>query len=329
MRALHARNCTSLADPSAVSALKELGGYSHLAERVIAELLEPLAGNPRSSRHVDELRVALLAKVPDMRQRAQDIIARTSLQPPAGAGTGGPSSSRRVPLREGSYPEVELQAASLRFRGRVDLITIGDEACGMTDYKTGAPKPDHPDQLRIYALLWNHDSELNPNSFPVLRLTVSYTSHDVAVDPPSAAELNELASHLIARVQAAETALQQRPPAARPSLPMCRLCGVRQLCDAYWAGPGRMEPAGSTDEEPQWFDCEGTVISQNGPRSWLLAVDVDGPTLLLRTSSEAIVLRTGSRIRALNLLRGRDPDARVSIGSMTQASEIFVLEDSS
>jgi hypothetical protein len=110
---------------------------------------------------------------------------------------------------------------------------------------------------------------------------------------------------------------------------MCRLRGVRQLCDAYWASPGGRRVDGSMYEEPNWFDFEGTVTSQNGDRSWLVADSADGSAMLLRASAATIVLRNGNRIRALNLLRGRDQEAPVPIGCITQASELFLLEDSS
>jgi hypothetical protein len=47
--------------------------------------------------------------------------------------------------------------------------------------------------------------------------------------------------------------------------------------------------------------------------------------MLLRTPSEDTTFRVGDRVRLLNLLRGNDPEA-MPVGSMTQASEVFVVE---
>jgi hypothetical protein len=329
LRGFRSRGCTSLADPSAVAVLKDLGGYSKLAERAIGELVDRLADNPRASQRLDGLRVALLAKVPTIRQRVQGLITRTCWQPAASAATSDPSSKRRAPLANGSHPEVEMRAPGLRLAGRADVITVVDGGCDITDYKTGAPNSHHADQLRTYALLWSRDSELNPAILPVRRLVLSYPSRDVDVDPPTAPELDDLAAQLSARIGEAETALHERPPAARPSPAMCRLCGVRQLCDAYWAGLGGLTAPRSTAQEPEWFDHEGTVISQNGPRSWVVTADAKGSTLLLRTPSESTVFPVGSRFRALNLMHGRDFDVPTPIGVVTNASEIFLLEDDS
>jgi len=107
---------------------------------------------------------------------------------------------------------------------------------------------------------------------------------------------------------------------------MCRLCSVRQLCDDYWVTLHHLPPASPADAEPDWFDYEGVVTSQNGPRSWLVTA-ADGSELLLRTPSEATIFRRGDRVRLLGLLRGDDPESRLPIGTLTQTSEVFLLDD--
>lgn len=323
LRGFHAQGCTSLKDPLAVAVLKHLGGYSKLAERAIQEQLDRLTDNPRAFERIQGLRAALLAKVPEVRQRVQGIITRTSLKPtPSSAGIH--SLAHRSPLADGSYPEVELRAPELRLAGRADLVTVVDGACEIIDYKTGATDEHHADQLRMYALLWTRDTEVNPEGLPVRRLTLSYPSRDIDVDPPTPPQLEQLASRTVAQIGEAELWLQERPPPARPSPPMCRLCGVRQLCEDYWDAFSHIAPRSSADE-PQWFDYEGTVTSKNGPRSWLVKAN-EGSTLLLRTSSEMTTFHLGQRIRLLNLLHGRDLDSPVPIGALTQASEIFLLD---
>lgn len=324
LREFHARGCVSLGDPSAVVILKELGGYSKLAERAIHELVDPLAYNPRAAARLDGLRAALLAKVPEIRQRVQAVISRIALLHASDTAREAPPTGERWPLGVGTHPEAALQATDLRLAGRADLITLTEDGCEITDYKTGAPDPHHADQVRTYALLWAHDGVLNPSALPVVRLVLAYPTHDVDVDVPTGAELALAAAEMAVRIDAADRALQERPPEARPAEDICRLCGVRQLCEDYWADVALAPTAGGSTGEPQWFDLEATVASQNGPRSWLVTRDSDQSTTLLRTPSEETTFRVGDRVRLLNLLRGDDPEA-MPVGSMTQASEVFVL----
>lgn len=327
LQGFHARGCSSFADPCAVAVLKDLGGYSKLAELVIDEQMDRLGDNPRARTRIDGLRSALSSKVPEIRQRVQEIVTRTSLQP-VSASSNAEAPTERFPLVEGSHPEVELRAPELRLAGRADLLTVTKEGCEITDYKTGESDPHHADQLRTYALLWSRDRELNPDGLPVRRLVLSYRSRDIEVDPPSITALADLAARMDARISAAEDALRKRPPPARPSVSMCRLCSVRQLCDDYWAAwPNLPPPTSSVEPESNWFDYEGIVTSQNGPRSWLVAT-VDGSELLLRTPSETTTFRCGDRVRMLGLLRGDDPESRLPIGTLTQASEVFLLDES-
>jgi RecB family exonuclease len=305
--------------------LKNLGGYSKLAERAIRELVDPLADNPRAAARLGGLRAALLAKVPEIRQRVQSVVSRTALQSAPSIASNAPPAGERWPLGVGTHPEAALHATDLRLAGRVDLITLAEDGCEITDYKTGAADSHHADQVRTYALLWAHDGVLNPSALPVRRLVLSYPTHDVDVDVPTDAELAIAAAEMAGRIDAADRALQERPPEARPAEGICGLCGVRQLCEDYWAEVAVAPTAGGSTGEPQWFDLEATVASQNGPRSWLVTRDGDQSTTLLRTPSEETTFRVGDRVRLLNLLRGNDPEA-MPVGSMTQASEVFVLE---
>ena len=323
LRSFREQGCTSLADPATVKVLKDLGGYTKLVEHRIDEELAQLADNPRVADRLAPLHTALRVKVPEIRQRVQSVIARTLFQP--GSETVGDESSpgARGPLSLGFHPEVELRAPELRLAGRADLVTVEEDACEITDYKTGSPDPHHADQLRLYALLWSRDTDLNPQTLPVRRLIVSYPSHDVVVDPPTPAELDGLAEETTDLIHEAEVALQERPPPALPEVTMCQLCGVRQLCSEYWSelDLGLSEEAAGSEQD--WFDFQGTVTGQNGARSWLVDTDTGGPALLLRTSSEAAPFTIGDQIRLLNLRREVDPESTQPIGSMTHLSEVF------
>ncbi len=47
------------------------------------------------------------------------------------------------------------------------------------------PSDDHVFQIRLYAILWLHDSELNPGAVPVTRLTLSYPPEQRDVEFPT------------------------------------------------------------------------------------------------------------------------------------------------
>ena len=132
-----------------------------------------------------------------------------------------------------------------------------------TDFKTGAFDEAHKFQVRVYAVLWRLDDELNPSGRVVDRLVLAYDDKDVDVPPPSALEIDELGRELIARRQTCETALAARPPAARPGAETCRYCGVRQLCDAYWAGTTQ-----AVSDDRRFGDVELKIIGRHGPTSW-------------------------------------------------------------
>jgi hypothetical protein len=324
--ALHSHGCTSLADPAAVAAVRTLGGYSKIAELAIQEQVSRVAVNPRAKGRTAALEAGLLAKVPQIRQSAQDLISRAAFQPVATTARAAPRAEL-APLARGSYPELDLRARALRLTGRADLITITDEGCEITDYKTGLPDPHHADQIRMYALLWGGDTELNPGSLPVKQLIIAYASGDTRVTPPTQAELDQLASDLSERISKAEAWLRQRPPPAWPSMPMCRLCGVRQLCGEYWAVLSPLAQLGQTPGGPDIFDYEGMVVGREGPRSWRIAADNNAhPPLIVRISAPTPELRAGDRVRILNLLREGEPDMPTLVGVMTVASEVFLLE---
>jgi hypothetical protein len=213
----------------------------------------------------------------------------------------------------------------LRFVGRADLITVDDSGCVLTDYKTGGAHDHHMEQLRVYALLWSRDTEINPKKLPVRRLVLSYANHDEACEPPTHHELAVAATQLSERVTAAEVELSMRPPPARPAPDMCRLCAVRHLCDEYWISRNANPTPDGHFQSGDFADCEAIVRSQNGPRSWILAPDDGSTSVLLRTTTEAQVLAPGDRVRILNLVVGRDEESGGATLTMTQASEIFPL----
>jgi hypothetical protein len=323
--ALHSHGCTSVNAPETVAVLKELGGYSALLQRAVDRELGKLEENPRAAPVFDAVATVLRQRIPEMRQQVQAVIARTELNPaPTGSG-GAPPPEGRVPLAPGTHPEVELYVPALRFAGRADLLSLESDGCVLTDYKTGSPDPHHLEQLRIYALLWSRDEERNPTGVLADRLVIAYTTHDEVKAGPSEDDLDQLASTLATRVHDAETELSYRPPPAKPAPDMCRLCGVRHLCDDYWPSEAAAANSPAATAPGSFVDAEVSIVQRNGPRSWLVAFDRDDKTALLRTPGETTPFRPGDRVRILDVVHGQDDESETTILSMTQTSEAYVI----
>jgi hypothetical protein len=323
---LQARGCVSVSDPSAVEALRDIGGFSRLLADTVTAELETLQGNPRAADQLASIRERLLREVPAIRECLQATVSRTPLQPPSDDQPITGTQPSRGPLARGSHPEVKLRAEGLRLIGRADLITLDDDGCVITDYKTGAPSEQHADQLRLYALLWSRDNAINPGGLPVRRLVVAYATHDEMFDPPSARDLETLAGTLSKRIAKAEGNLSPPPAPANPAPDVCRNCNVRHLCEDYWVAARAMSAREASSQAAMFVDCEAVIATRNGSRSWLLSVAGEGRALL-RTPTETPGFAAGDSVRLLGLTLSANEDSAEVILTMTQFSEVFVLRE--
>ena len=62
-------------------------------------------------------------------------------------------------MANGTYPELEVRARRIGCKGKVDLLVLGNDACEVTDFKTGPADEAHAFQVRVYAAL---DLDLRP-----------------------------------------------------------------------------------------------------------------------------------------------------------------------
>jgi CRISPR/Cas system-associated exonuclease Cas4 (RecB family) len=284
LREVVRHGCASPSSACAVEALKAMGGYTSVISSIANRRLERLVDNPRAMDRIVALRTAIRARVPEMRQRVQAVLSRSDLPPQPRDGMRGPAvvdlhveasgGGERQPLGHGSHPEVALRAETLMWSGRADLLKVTPGATDIVDYKTGAPDESHLEQLRIYALLWFRDRQLNPAAGKASRLVVAYPSEDVIVEAPDEEELTALEAELVSRTGAALSDLVRRPPEARPAEVACATCPVRQLCGEYWAffGETQLSAVAKAPTEPLWGDLEMIVDARNGPRSWWASV---------------------------------------------------------
>ncbi|MBX3207422.1 MAG: PD-(D/E)XK nuclease family protein [Labilithrix sp.] len=319
----------SLDAPIATSVLKDLGGFTHVVEECVERLLKRFANNPRAIPLMEYAQRTLRGRVPSLRARVQSMLARlrfTAGPPrvPAAAGASKASTpSARSPLMKGTHPEVELRAKSIGWKGKADLLALRDAACEITDFKTGIADEAHKFQVRVYAVLWRLDDELNPSARIADRLVLAYEGQDVEVEAPREHEIGGISNDLLQRRRAAEAALTARPPPARPTAESCRYCEVRQLCDAYWAGKTQ-----AVSDDRRFGDCELKITGRHGPTSWdavvVRARDLPAKTPALLRLSQHVDFAVGARVRVLDGALARDPDDPeapiiVTLGTFSEA----------
>jgi hypothetical protein len=232
--------------------------------------------------------------------------------------------SSRYPVGVGDHPEQELVAEVLHLGGRLDLLKITPDGAAIIDFKTGTEDDSHRDQLRLYALLWQLDSTVNPDVIPVTSLVAAYPSHDEAVAVPSANELAALADEISERIEtSAELTAADNPQAVIGE--HCGVCSVRVLCDAYWE---RGAPELPEVPDGARLDVEVHVLREHGVKSWVVRDSRSGREMLVRTPAPSFNLPLGKTVRIIGARRIVDPDEEAAtIVAVTTASEIYQLTE--
>ena len=317
LRELDEAGRTSLDDEHAVAVVRRLGGYSQIAARCVEEHLQKLALNPRMAPRLEALRARLEGRAAEIRRAIQALVSQSpaaSSRPRRDRRQSG-DLLKRGQLREGRHLETTLLAADVRFAGRIDLLVVRSDRADIIDFKTGQPAENHKLQLQLYGLLWQQDLTANAQRLPVGSLSLGYIDGTEEVEPPS--DWGALHAWLRDEITKAESLVLAPLPAATPSVE-CWHCPVRQLCDEYWDSPFT-----SRDPQLKFVDGEVSVLSRNGPTSWLGRVTRDGSEVLLRTSRDGEALTPGSDVRILNAVAGRGEDLDGLIMTLTHSSEVF------
>jgi PD-(D/E)XK nuclease superfamily len=343
--ALNDAGCLSVADEHFVGIMRELGGYSKIIEKTIKNLCDNFQDNPRFARKFSYISTRLQSSVPALREQLQVLTAKLRLQAGLDATTvRGSQKTRGAPrsaLRNATYSEVELRVERLRWRGFVDVLSLSDTSSEIVDYKTGMPKAEHEEQVRVYSLLWARDEQLNPTGRTLDRLTLAYSTIDVAVEPPTTTQLDILEQQIVSRTTNALGLSRQSPPPAVPSIHNCGNCPVRQLCSDYWT-PQVQKVLGEEvlDESPvtneDFIDLEIESAKQQTPLSWSalvvlcralparsqILIRLTEPTPLLQN-----IFNSGIRIRILDALLISQPeeDAAIPSAYLTQMSEAYIV----
>ena len=323
--------CPSLQDALAIQVLKDLGGYTKLVNDHIDLALERLANNPRARSRLKYVARSLRQRVPNLRVRVQTMLSGLHLPQVTGSHSQRPASKPRGPLTVGVFPEIELRARQMGWKGKADLLILTEGRCEITDFKTGAPDECHRFQIGVYALLWSRDTELNPGRRLANRLILRYTSGDVEVPAPTASELDALEHSLIARRDAVGQAVSQLLPEARPNPDNCRYCGVRQLCNEYWTSDTQRQMAEQADDR-RFADVEVTITGRHGPSSWDARVELSHSappetSAVLRTTEDT-EFSAGKRVRILDAAVTVDDedDTKPVVITLGKFSETYLVK---
>jgi hypothetical protein len=307
--------------------MRTLGGYSKVITDCIEQVLHQAATNPRAQPLLDLVRVQLKAQLSEIRIQTQTMLCRVQL--PWVAARSGRSSGARYPLTEGVFTEIEFRVPQLNWKGKADLLVLSPVICELTDFKTGISDDSHRFQIRVYALLWQRDNELNPSSRKANRLILFYKSGNIEVPALTEDEFGLFEREVMDRGQAARASVDHDPIQARPSVDTCRHCEVRHLCEDYWTERIQRQFADASDRK--YGDAQITILRRHGSSSWDAEIEISSATsisrkALLRTNTED-VFRCGERLRILDVgvsIDG-DADAQTVVFTAGKLSETYVL----
>jgi CRISPR/Cas system-associated exonuclease Cas4 (RecB family) len=275
-RELALDHCVRLQDPKAIEVLKKMGGYSTVISQFTESVLATFADNPRYIPVSDTISSIVRSRVPQIREQIQVLLSRLVWSGGAGpvievngSTTESPTSTRRQsPLPLGTHFEVELRDEALRWKGFADLIEVQGSDVAIVDFKTGDKSDVHELQIRIYALLWLRDAELNPAATPAAKLILSYPRGDEVLPGITQAQANELAAELKTRTDRVRESLHAEKLKANLSAEHCGKCQVRHLCPEYWT-PMRQKAAPRANGKQMYFDDVELVITQRrGDTVW-------------------------------------------------------------
>jgi hypothetical protein len=230
-------------------------------------------------------------------------------------------------LTFGAFPEIELRAKQIGWKGKADLLVTSPNGCEIIDFKTGEYDDWHRFQIQVYALLWNRDVDLNPNKRLAERLVLTYSTGDVEIPALHESQLDYLERELVSRREAAHQAISERPPQAKPDVKNCRYCGVRQLCTDYWTTEAQRQ----VSDIHRFTDAEVAIVSRHGPTSWDAVVQVSpalpsGKLVLVRTRGD-IELHVGDNVRILDAsvtVEG-DDEAQPGVITLGAQSETYAV----
>jgi hypothetical protein len=336
---LAARACRSLQDPEAVVYMKSMGGYSTIILQLASSILASLTDNPRFSPVADNVASAVKARIPRMREQVQVLLSKlvwnSVPRPAANVGDGSVriQTRKRCALTPGTHFEVELRDEKLKWKGIADLIEFLGDRSVITDFKTGDKSDSHILQLRVYALLWARDGDVNPMATPAVKLILSYPPADHVLPGLNQAETGALEVDLKARADLVRKSFEGEKTQARPSVENCTGCHVRHICAEYWTAQRQKRTLSGNSTEYS-FDDVGVVLSERrGDSTWEARCEISdlipsSARILLRLSYATTEignrLTPGTRLRLIDAFVTAG-DGEMPLVQMTSVTEILLL----
>lgn len=329
--ALVHEGCLSPLDSKASEVMAHLGGYTAVLSRSIDQVAAGISENPRAVSAPCNAVAALNSRLPELRLQTQRLLRSLRFEPRPLHAPVPHAASRRGPLGDGTHAEVDLEAPCIAWKGRADLLTLTPGGCQITEFKTGEERDEHRFQVRVYALLWARDAALNPRGVRVTGLALSYPSGEHSLPVPTDTELDQTQIALVDRARQALLALSSFPPEPNPSDDTCQSCSVRHMCLPYWEKLAQSRRR----VERQFTDLEVRVSGSHGLRSWEASLTAESARnqsdtpIILRSHQEAILLRTGQRLRVLDALfepPTEDPASPPSV-TICSTSEVYALQE--
>lgn len=332
--------CTSLDDPRCTAVLRALGGYTKILTKTIADLAKSLTGNPRFEIVREWTLNALYKRIPLLREHVQLQLGKISwssrlLSPEQSARLHDRHnhSNARIKLGKGVHFEVEVRYPKLSWRGIIDFLDVREQSCTIKDFKTGEVSDDHVLQLKIYALLWLHDEELNPTALPASQLAICYPGgeKEVNLDP----DLDELSASLSARAAKVRASITGATSQANINNDTCPNCDVRHLCSDYWSPNRHPKPAVTNGASAVTDDIQLELKTRKGERTWLAECLISNhfrpkTTLLLRWSSPNLELleglKSGMTLRLAGAMISRDDESGSGIVNCTTNTDVIAYE---
>jgi CRISPR/Cas system-associated exonuclease Cas4 (RecB family) len=330
-----------LGDLCAAQVLRELGGYSYVISQVTDAALSGLSDNPRLIRQKEALFTDVRNRASIIREQVQVLVSRMTWEAvpinqaaiEGVIGTSAHFAKTRGALSPGLHFEAELRDTALKFRGIADSIEVAQTGCTITDFKTGTKSENHEFQLRVYALLWQRDFELNPAGRTATKLILSYPCAGQSVPVPTESELADLSKDLKTRSETARAEVGSSSPKANLSIENCGRCQVRQLCTQYWT-KDRQKSSAVPDPDACFDDIEIVLSTRRVETLWeaecvASSVLQQGVRLLVRIPASEIVAQerftSGQRVRLTDAFVSARDGEDLPLVSLTAATEFLFL----
>jgi hypothetical protein len=328
---------TSLMQPQAMKVLKELGGFTKVLEKFLAEFFARENDNPRLEQFRDDLVRTLRLKLPQMRATLQALLVShvwAPLNSESGnsremtSKLGRDKPTQRASLGSGTFVEIDLQDALAKWRGRVDILDVDESGCAITDLKSGVASDEHKEQLIVYAMLWNEDLDRNPAHLPIRSLQIVYGSGTIAIEVPNTSQMQKFRKYLIDSSESVRSALNASAVSANPSKENCRHCPVKLLCQPYW------ESLPSVSSDDHLSNNQVTLIEARGDRAWLgivtasAAIEVDQKIIVRNYEGGNAFwndLRPGLSIRLTDGVLSSLEETDVPVFNLSMMSEALFL----